>query len=271
MDHLVGDPLGSSDVRRPATSRSPTASRRHRPLANTAPSGPAISTASSASKPPLTPVTPAGSSETPRSSRARLAPSSTTMMPIEPTAKAIHSLRAGSRRLRGTTTVPTPVPPDTASTSTFSRSAWAITARTPDHAAILAAASLEAMPPLPRSLPTPPAMRSRVWSTSTISSMSDAWESERGSPVSRPGWSVSRTSRSALIRWATSAAMRSLSPKRISSSAMASFSLTTGTTPSSSRRVRVERACRYCWRTMKSSGASSTWPPMSPPSASARS
>ena len=36
--------------------------------------------------------------------------------------------------------------------------------------------------------------------------------------------------------WATSAAMRSLSPKRISSLAMASFSLTIGTQPSSSRR-----------------------------------
>ena len=54
--------------------------------------------------------------------------------------------------------------------------------------------------------------------------------------MSTPGVSVSSTSRSAPTRWATSAAMRSLSPKRISSSAMASFSLTTGTTPSSSRR-----------------------------------
>ena len=62
-----------------------------------------------------------------------------------------------------------------------------MTARTPDHAAILAAASFDAIPPLPRSLPTPPAIASSVWSTSTISSMSDASASNRGSPVSRPG------------------------------------------------------------------------------------
>ena len=44
---------------------------------------------------------------------------------------------------------------------------------------------------------------------------------------------------SADIKCATSAASLSLSPKRISSSDVASFSFTTGTTPSSSNRVRV--------------------------------
>ena len=86
----------------------------------------------------------------------------------------------------------------------------------------------------------------------------------RGSSVSRPAVSVSSTRRSAPTRWATSAASRSLSPKRISSSATASFSLTTGTTPSSSSRARVWRACRYWLRWTKSSGASRTWPAASP-------
>ena len=62
--------------------------------------------------------------------------------------------------------------------------------------------------------------------------MSDAPAPSRGSAVSRPAVSVSSTSSAAPTRWATRAARRSLSPKRISSSAMASFSLTTGTTPS---------------------------------------
>ncbi len=82
-----------------------------------------------------------------------------------------HRARASRPRTRSTacgpagvgcgarTIVPTPASPVTASTSTPSRSACAMTARTPDQAAILAAASFDAMPPLPRSLPTPPAMR----------------------------------------------------------------------------------------------------------------
>ncbi len=182
------------------------------------------------------------------------------MVPLEPTAKAIQSLRAGSRFDFGWMTVPAPATPVTAASSTPSRDAWAMTAFTPDQAAILAAASFEAMPPLPRAEPVPPAMDSSTLSTSMISSMSEADESRRGSAVSKPGASVSSTSRSAAMRWATRAARRSLSPKRISSSAMASFSFTTGTTPRSSRRPRVARAWRYCWRTVKSSGASSTCP-----------
>ncbi len=86
----------------------------------------------------------------------------------------------------------------------------------------------------------------------------------RGSSVNSPAVSVRRTSSLAPTRWATRAARRSLSPNRISSSATASFSLTTGTTPSSSSRARVWRACRYWLRCTKSSGASSTWPATSP-------
>ena len=125
--------------------------------------------------------------------------------------------------------------PSTAA-STPGRAASAITASTPDHTAILAAASFEPMPPLPTAEPGPPAIRSSSWSISTTSSMREPASVRRGSSVSSPAVSVRRTRTSALTRWATSAASRSLSPNRISSSATASFSLTTGTTPSSSRR-----------------------------------
>ena len=139
-----------------------------------------------------------------------------------------------------------------------------MTVSTPDQVAILAAASLDAMPPLPTTVPGPPATRSSCWSISTTSSMREASAKVRGSPVWSPGVSVSSTSSSAPTRWATRAASRSLSPKRISSSATASFSLTTGTTPSSSRCDRVPRARRYWGRWTKSRGASRIWPARRP-------
>ena len=58
--------------------------------------------------------------------------------------------------------MPTPGAPASASRSTPGRSAEAITTRTPDQAAILAAASFDAMPPLPRSVPAPPASASTL-------------------------------------------------------------------------------------------------------------
>ncbi len=179
-------------------------------------------------------------------------------------AKAIQSLRAESLRSCGCTTVPTPGDPARASASTPGLLAAAITVRTPDQAAILAAASLVTMPPLPCTVPAPPARASISWSTSTISSMSEADESKRGSAVSTPAVSVSITSSPAETMWATRAASLSLSPKRISSSATASFSLTTGTTPSASSLLSVLWACTYWRRSMKSSGASSTCPAMRP-------
>ena len=56
--------------------------------------------------------------------------------------------------------------------------------------------------------------------------------------------SESSTSVSALIISATRAASRSLSPKRISAVATVSFSLITGTAPSSSSVSSVARALR---------------------------
>ena len=160
--------------------------------------------------------------------------------------------------------MPTPGTDPVTAASTPGREASAMTASTPDHTAILAAASFEPIPPLPTAVPGPPAMRSSSWSISTTSSMSEPASVRRGSSVSRPAVSVSSTSCSARTRWATRAASRSLSPNRISSSATASFSLTTGTTPRSSSRPRVWRACRYWLRCTKSRGANRTWPAVRP-------
>ena len=77
--------------------------------------------------------------------------------PEDPTAKAIHRRRAPSVASRALTTVPTPATPLQESTITPVRPASAITVRTPDQLAILAAANLEAMPPLPRTEPPRPA------------------------------------------------------------------------------------------------------------------
>ena len=108
-----------------------------------------------------------------RRTRHARAPSSTTIFPAAPRANAIHSLRLGRRSGFGRTAVPT-ARPSIASTITSGTSAPAITARTPDHAAIFAAASLLAIPPLPRAVPVPPATASRAASTSAISSIRDA-------------------------------------------------------------------------------------------------
>ncbi len=72
-----------------------------------------------------------------------------------------------------------------------------MTVRTPDHAAIFAAATFVAMPPLPRFEPVPPASCSSSWSISTISSINEASASRRGSAVNTPAASVSITSVSA--------------------------------------------------------------------------
>ena len=92
----------------------------------------------------------------------------------------------------GLKTVPTPGTLETAAWTTPGREASAITTPTPDQVAIFAAASFEAMPPLPVTPPGPPATRSSSWSISTTSSMSEASEPSRGSALSKPGVSVSR-------------------------------------------------------------------------------
>ena len=172
-------------------------------------------------------------------------------------ANTIHSLRLARRTPRACTTVPTERP-SIAPSTTASVRAPAITARTPDQAAIFAAANLDAIPPLPHTLPEPPATASSASSTSMISSISEASVLSRGSAVNKPGVSVNNTRTSARIMCATRAARRSLSPYRISSSATVSFSLTTGTTPSSRSRSIVSRAWRYWERREKSCGVNNT-------------
>ena len=149
---------GSSAVRRPAQAPGRRRRRGGRGPWRTPPRpGRPISTASSASNVPATPTTPAGSSERPRPTSAARAPSSTMTVPDGADGEGDPQLAGRQPALGARTTVPTPGSPATASTSTPGRPAAAITRRTPDQAAILAAASFDAMPPLPRSEPAPPA------------------------------------------------------------------------------------------------------------------
>ena len=192
VDDLVGHAVGQvgGAPAGPAAERG-RAERARGPWRTPSPSGPAISTASLGVEACPSTVDDAGraAARRPRSTSARRAPSSTTTR-----------ARRRRRRRRSRACGPAgggrgaarpcrrPASPATASASTPGRSAAAMTARTPDHAAILAAASFEAMPAAP-----PRACRRRrprassSWSTSTISSMSEASASRRGSAVSRPG------------------------------------------------------------------------------------
>ena len=153
-------------------------------------------------------------------------------------AKAIQSLRAPSRTERGPEDRARPRPRrPRRRASTPGRSPSAMTASTPDQVAILAAASLEAMPPLPhRGARAPGHLLEAGWSISTTSSMREASSTRpgvggeqarrcrSGAPAGRrrPGGPPGRPA---------GRCRRSGSPRR----PPASFSLTTGTTPSSSR------------------------------------
>ena len=145
------------------------------------------------------------------------------------------------------------------------RAAWpapgAITVVMPDHVAIRAAASFEAMPPLP----TPERLAPATSSEFGVDGR-DLLDQRRRRDRAADRRSRARRCRSTAPGATrrpdspTSAARRSLSPKRISSSATASFSFTIGTTSSASSASSVPRACRYWPRWEKSSGASRTWP-----------
>ena len=138
----------------------------------------------------------------------------------------------------------------------------AITDRTPDQAAI-AAASLLAMPPLPRWVPAPPATASSAASTSAISSMSDASASTRGSAVKSPSVSVRS---------------KQVGPHQVGDEcgeaivvAVADLVVGDGVVlVHDGRHMQVEQpperlaACRYCARCAKSCGVSSTWPATTP-------
>ena len=155
MDDLVGHARRAGRWcagRRPCAAARP---RRTPSRGRTAsPSVPTTSTVSPSPKRPATSTTPGGQQAACGARPAPVrAPSSTMTDPATRAAKAIHSLRAGSLRRWASKRGARPASSATASASTPARAALAITVRTPDHDAIRAAASLLAMPPLPRSLP----------------------------------------------------------------------------------------------------------------------
>ena len=118
----------------------------------------------------------------------------------------------------------------------------AITVCAPLLAARLAASILVSMPPLPMSLPAPPAIFSSSKFPAVSKVINFASLSLRGSAEYKPCWSVKITKASASIKFATSAPSVSLSPKRISSVTTVSFSLMIGITFKSSKVLSVERA-----------------------------
>ena len=146
-----GTPSGRSAVRWPATVAQPDgAERGTRPLANTLPSRPAISTASSASKRALH-LAHAGGEQRHAALEQRLAGAVVDhdrARSTRPRTRSRACGRAGAGPW-GAPPCPRPGAPATTASSTPSREACAITARTPDHAAILAAASFDAMPAAP--------------------------------------------------------------------------------------------------------------------------
>ena len=109
----------------------------------------------------------------------------------------------------------------------------------PAPVAIRAASTFVCMPPVPTPADPVPPIRTSSRSSSEVTSESSVVPAASGWPSYRPSTSESRSSRSACTRWATSAASRSLSPKRISAVATVSFSLTIGSTPSSSSLAKV--------------------------------
>ena len=216
VDDLVGQPVGElggaaagdrAQDRRGGTGPGP--------WRTTAPSSSTISTASSASNVALDARArpPASSDVLPSHERAARAvvdddPAGRARRERDPQLAARQPLARAAR-----TTVPTGAPGDARRRPRRARRPAAITARTPDHAAILAAASLLAMPPLPRSVPAPPATASSAASTSTISSISDASASRRGIGGEQPGGvGEHHAARRRATRCDTSAARRSLSP-----------------------------------------------------------
>ena len=112
----------------------------------------------------------------------------------------------------------------------------------PLSVAILAAASLADIPPVPTSLPEvsfPIESSSGVISSTRL--IKRAWGLVRGSSVYKPSMSESRIRRSAPIRAATIADSLSLSPNWISCVETVSFSLTIGTAP------RLKSSSKVFW------------------------
>ena len=161
--------------------------------------------------------------------------------------------------------------PATASASTPGRSAAAITVRTPDHAAILAAASLDAMPPLPPTRAGPAGHRLEA-----LVDLDDLLD-ERGRRV-EAGIGGEQPRRVGEQHQQVGA--DEVGDEGGDAVVVAEADLVVGDgvvlvddrapRPARAAAASVPRACRYWRRSTKSSGASSTWPATSPwrPSAS---
>ncbi len=102
---------------------------------------------------------PAASRLLPRSASIFRAPSLMIMLPLTRLPNAIHRLRWFSSTLRAKKSRADIDYPSAASTIAFARAAFAITIRTPELVAILAASILVRMPPLPQMPCVPPAER----------------------------------------------------------------------------------------------------------------
>ena len=181
-----------------------------------------------------------------RSTSARRAPASTMIRPFgRPARTRSRACGSASRCARGANDVPTGLPGERVGHDTRRPRPTRSPTRTPDHAAIFAAASLLAMPPLPRSVPAPPATVSSAASTSTISSMSDASSSCRGSAVNTPagvGEHQQRVGAEQVRDERGEPVVVAVADLVVGD---VSFSLTIGSTPRSSRRCSVSRAWRY--------------------------
>ncbi|CAB4639265.1 unannotated protein [freshwater metagenome] len=87
-----------------------------------------------------------------------------------------------------------------------------MTAVTPDQDAIRAAASFDAMPPLPRSVPAPDVETASKGSSAATTGITVASGFVRGSAVYKPAVSVRSTNMSALTKCESNDARWSLSP-----------------------------------------------------------
>ena len=218
-----------------------------------------MSTTSPASKRPSTALTPTDRSELPRPTSAAFAPSSTTSAPRAASPRAIQSFFGviSWGFFAATKRVPTSSP-RAAATIAPARRPLHTTMGMPATMSTRAALIFVIMPPEPTVVPAPPATAMISGPMASTRPISFASGSKCGFASKSPSMSERMTMRSASTRHATSAASVSLSPKRICSTDTVSFSFTMGTTPKSSSRSNVSRACRYAWRSAVSRRVSST-------------
>ena len=230
---LALEVLGGAAEQRRAAPRSRSSTS---PRATGTPSGPAMSTGSPAWKVPGTPVTPAASSEARRWVTAATAPASRSRVPSGSVACASQSSRVGRRLPVAWKRVPTGSPASASADPLGGGEHDRDPGAGGDPGRLELGLHAAGAEPGRAGLADPHRGEvGRVAATSGTSALPGA----PGSASYSPSTSESSTSRSAWTRCATSAASRSLSPNRISVVATVSFSLTIGSTPSSSSLAKV--------------------------------